>query len=80
MARKSRKHLFENKPVDYNIDDKVQVNKLKIYNTAAYARLSVINDDNSESIENQIEIIKEFISKNNDLILSEIYDKLALFF
>ena len=73
MARKSRKHLFGNKPSDYNINDKVQINKLKIYNTAAYAHLSVINDDNSESIENQIEIIKEFISKNHDLILSEIY-------
>lgn len=73
MARKFRKHLFGNKSANYNIDDKVQANKLKIYNTAAYARLSVINDDNSESIENQIEIINNFISKNSDLILSEIY-------
>lgn len=57
MARKSRKHLFGREPAD-----KILKNEPKIYKTGAYVRLSVINNENKESIENQIEIIKEFIS------------------
>lgn len=71
MARKSRKKLFGIEP-EVNIK-KQEEDAFKIYNSAVYARLSVAADTNEESIENQIAIIKDFINKNADLKLAEIY-------
>ena len=73
MARKSRKRLFNKEPEKNENKIDVKRDKEKIYNVAAYARLSVITDNNAESLENQIELIKEFTEQRSDLNLTEIY-------
>lgn len=66
MARVSRK---QSENVDYMANT-------SLYNTAIYARLSVKNSNKSndtEVIENQIQMCKNHILKNEDLKLSKIY-------
>lgn len=63
MARKSRKNIIENATA-----------VSKIYKAAAYLRLSVVkNDVPSDSIENQLCIIKDFIEINSDIEFTNCY-------
>ena len=73
MARKSRKRLFGEEPEKKENNSAAKKDKERIYNVAAYARLSVITDNNAESLENQIELIKEFTEQRSDLKITEIY-------
>lgn len=57
MARKSRKYLTQ------DIDLK--------YNVGIYARLSICNK--SESIENQIKIVKEYLKNKKDCVITKTY-------
>ena len=65
MARKSRKNLQTE-----NIRSQSEI----LYSTAVYARLSM--EDNGiqgDSIENQIEVIEQYISKCQDLNVVRIF-------
>ena len=46
-----------------------------MYQMAAYCRLSKDDGENkiSESIENQMKLIREYVSKSDDLEIAEIY-------
>ncbi len=46
-----------------------------MYQAAAYCRLSKDDGENkiSESIENQMELIREYVSKSNDLEIADVY-------
>lgn len=63
MARKSRKG-YEVKDID---------TEEKIYYAAAYARLSVENGEDGNSIITQIEMIKEYIDDHNGLVYAAAY-------
>ena len=60
---------------------KLEYPRLSVYKTAIYARLSVDHDDKkSESIETQVEMLKEFIrhqnenaDRNSELVLYDVY-------
>lgn len=68
MARKSRKGANETAPITEGI---------KLYKTAIYARLSIedCRDRESDSIENQVYLIKQFVSQNPQLkVMSEYID------
>ena len=58
MARTAKRYV--------NTENKLTITKLPDYHVGIYSRLSVDNDERkSESIENQIDIVKQFIDKSN---------------
>ena len=66
MARKSRKELSSTMP---------QVPEAKEYRTAVYVRLSREDERKieSESVENQLEFLKDFVGKDSSLVLVDEY-------
>lgn len=62
MARKSRVNLTSN---DFNEN---------IFKVGAYVRLSVANNDNEDTIENQKNLIFNYIDKNKNLTLINVYE------
>lgn len=75
MARTAKRYLN---------GQKLEYSRLSVYKTAIYARLSVDHDDKkSESIETQVEMLKEFIrhqnenaDRNSELVLHDVYTDL----
>ena len=78
MARTAKRYL-NGKKLEYS--------QVPVYKTAIYARLSVDHEDKkSESIETQVEMLKEFIrhqngnsDRNSELVLYDVYTTLQLF-
>lgn len=76
MARTAKRYLNGRK---------LEYPRLSVYKTAIYARLSVDHDDKkSESIETQVEMLKEFIrhqnenaDRNSELVLYDVYTDLG---
>ena len=56
----------------------VKKNPVKIYYVGIYARLSVDSGDRkNESIETQVEIIKAFIARHDDMVIYAVYTDLG---
>ena len=76
MARTAKRYL-NGKKLEYS--------QVPVYKTAIYARLSVDHEDKkSESIETQVEMLKEFIrhqngnpDRNSELVLYDVYTDLG---
>lgn len=69
MARKSRKNI------ENICKEKSNQGKGKIYRTAIYVRLSVEDERKieCESVENQIKLLRDYVSKNVDLKEADLY-------
>jgi len=63
MARKSRKNIVEPNSIQ----------KERIYNTAIYARISVEDKQSTDSLENQVYFIKQFVEDRSFLNVCGIY-------
>ena len=61
MARKSRKNIVEDKHMTQTTE--------RVYKAALYARISVENERKreSDSIGNQIQLLKDYVSEQTDL-------------
>ena len=60
MARTAKRYLNR---------QKLEYSQVTVYKTAIYARLSVDHEDKkSESIETQVEMLKEFIQHQNGIL------------
>ncbi|MFI3175711.1 MAG: recombinase family protein [Bacillota bacterium] len=71
MARKSRKHLLD---IDnHNLENSTDDTEISVYKTAIYSRLSVDNDENNHSIENQINYCKDYIKDKEELNFVGVY-------
>ena len=67
MARKSRKNIVEDKHMTQTTE--------RVYKAALYARISVENERKreSDSIGNQIQLLKDYVSEQTDLKIFDIY-------
>ena len=71
MARTSKKNQSA-------LDTRVKRQSAKMYSVGIYARLSVDSDERkNESIETQVEIVKEFIGRQKDMVLYDTYTDLG---